>query len=326
MSGVNCTRRKSTPIARANAFASSVLATPGTPSSSTCPPTVIAASSTSTTSSCPTTTLRTSRTTRSRSSFTSLSHRRCDSRDDEPAQRERRLVVGRRDARSQRAPLRCSRARSRPGRAAQPSASGGRCAAPRDAIARPLLHRRERVLGIVCAFERDRQRVARTRPGPVAGRARVGRAARSDARATTRTRARRRRAARARPSTRSGARPRPRLRRSRAHPRRTRPAASRSPASAERERGVVGARRDSAFSSGDASARKKMSPSPTCSAVASVVGPSWATSAVRTGVVPRTVARGLDQCGRCRAPARSRGTRRCRRVSNAAAGRAAIVR
>ena len=31
MSGVNCTRRKSTPIARANALASSVLATPGTP-------------------------------------------------------------------------------------------------------------------------------------------------------------------------------------------------------------------------------------------------------------------------------------------------------
>ena len=35
MSGVNCTRRKSTPSARAKALASSVLATPGTPSSST---------------------------------------------------------------------------------------------------------------------------------------------------------------------------------------------------------------------------------------------------------------------------------------------------
>jgi hypothetical protein len=49
MSGVNCTRRNSQPIARANAFASSVLATPGTPSSSTWPPVAVPASSTSTT-------------------------------------------------------------------------------------------------------------------------------------------------------------------------------------------------------------------------------------------------------------------------------------
>ena len=76
MSGVNCTRRNSTPIARAYAFASSVLATPGTPSSSTCPPTAVPASRTSTTWSCPTTTLRTSRTTRSRSSFIAFSRRR----------------------------------------------------------------------------------------------------------------------------------------------------------------------------------------------------------------------------------------------------------
>ena len=39
MSGVNWTRRNSNPIARAVAFASSVFATPGTPSRRTCPPT-----------------------------------------------------------------------------------------------------------------------------------------------------------------------------------------------------------------------------------------------------------------------------------------------
>ena len=49
MSGVNCTRRKSTPSARAVAFASSVFATPGAPSSRTWPPTTAATSSCSTT-------------------------------------------------------------------------------------------------------------------------------------------------------------------------------------------------------------------------------------------------------------------------------------
>ena len=43
MSGVNCARRNSSPSARATAFATSVFATPGTPSSRTWPPTSSAA-------------------------------------------------------------------------------------------------------------------------------------------------------------------------------------------------------------------------------------------------------------------------------------------
>jgi len=64
--GVNCTRRKSTPIARANAFATQCLGTPGTPRAVRGHPTRVPASNTSTTWSWPTTTLRTSLTTRSR--------------------------------------------------------------------------------------------------------------------------------------------------------------------------------------------------------------------------------------------------------------------
>jgi hypothetical protein len=61
MSGVNWIRRKSSPSARDSAEASSVLATPGGPSSSTWPPSETAASAVAVMFSCPTTTLPTSR-------------------------------------------------------------------------------------------------------------------------------------------------------------------------------------------------------------------------------------------------------------------------
>ncbi len=59
-SGVNCTRRPSSPMARTIAAARSDLATPGGPSMSTWPPESIATSVASTSVPCPTTTLPTS--------------------------------------------------------------------------------------------------------------------------------------------------------------------------------------------------------------------------------------------------------------------------
>src|SRR3954470_16865353 len=59
-SGVNCTRRNSRSRAAATALTTSVLATPGTPSRSTCPRTSSAATSPESVPSCPTTTFPTS--------------------------------------------------------------------------------------------------------------------------------------------------------------------------------------------------------------------------------------------------------------------------
>jgi hypothetical protein len=64
-SGVNWTRLKSRSRVRARVLTSSVLATPGTPSSSTCPLTSSAATSPDTAPSCPTTALAISSRTRS---------------------------------------------------------------------------------------------------------------------------------------------------------------------------------------------------------------------------------------------------------------------
>ena len=193
MSGVNCTRRKSTPIARAYALASSVLATPGTPSSSTWPPTVVAASSTSTTWSWPTTTLR------------DLARR--------PGRvaRSRRPPVAAVDARRARARARARPRRSSPApssaaisASSQPSAAcrardlvvgRRRAAAPARVAMRSRAHcctRRERAGGVARALQRDRQRAHVLGARAAGGRVLAGRADRSGARATRRTRARRR--------------------------------------------------------------------------------------------------------------------------------------
>ena len=74
MSGVNWMRRKSSPSARDRADASSVFATPGTPSSSTCPPSETAASAVAVICSWPTTTFSTSPVTASYKSRTRASY------------------------------------------------------------------------------------------------------------------------------------------------------------------------------------------------------------------------------------------------------------
>ena len=72
MSGVNWTRRKPSPSACESALTASVLATPGGPSSSTCPPVQAATSARSTVCSCPTTTRPTWARTRSKASIMAL--------------------------------------------------------------------------------------------------------------------------------------------------------------------------------------------------------------------------------------------------------------
>ena len=301
MSGVNCTRRKSTPIARANAFASSVLATPGTPSSSTCPPTAVPASSTSTTWSWPTTTLRTSRTTRSRSSFTASSRRPPTRATARPNARTlASSVTGASNAA-------ISSSVHPNDRAAPRDARRRRCCAPSPARAatRARAHRCAGASApalIVRAFEADRQRlhVLGARGREVAGVR--GRADRSGGRATTRTRARRPRRAAARSSSDRESRRARGSRRSRARLRGTRPGGSGRPRARVRTRRCRRVPRYS-FSSGDASARKRISPCPT-----GLVRSAARASSVPTSACAARRSSTTNRCPRPRCRARRRTT------------------
>src|ERR671937_1172728 len=93
-SGVNCTRRKSRSSAWASVLTSSVLATPGTPSSSTWPRTSSAATSPETAPSCPTTALAISLRTRSTASLADTGDLPADGVDGLAAGDELGLVAG----------------------------------------------------------------------------------------------------------------------------------------------------------------------------------------------------------------------------------------
>ena len=232
MSGVNCTRRNSTPIARANALASKRLGDTG---------------------------------------HAFEQHVTADGRPTRAAPRRRRPGRRRpcgppaprdRAARSRRSPivLRHARRRSRPSASAASSSVGGcqiaarsgseypsaiaarssffgRCVGPevrhaaRCAPAPTAASARARAPGSCVRSRLTDERAHVFGARPAAARAAAGRADRTAGCATTRTRARRRRGSRARPSTASGSRRARGSRRSRARLRRSTTGRAASPAS-----------------------------------------------------------------------------------------------
>ena len=226
MSGVNCTRRNSTPIARANALATSVLATPGHAFEQ---------------------------------QMTADGHRReqhldhavladddlanlphhaiaqlvhvvlpscCDKREtSRPSASAASSSVGgcQIAARSASEYPSAIAARS----ISSSGASGRRCARRATCARAHCCIGVERAARIAGAFERDGERRARIRPAAGGSSRAAGRADRTGGSATTRARPRRPRALRAPASTASGSRRARGARRSRAPLRRTRPAGSR---------------------------------------------------------------------------------------------------
>ena len=308
MSGVNCTRRNSTPIARANALATNVLATPGTPSSSRWPPTVTDAS------------MHLDHAVLADDDLANLPHHAiaqlvhvvlpscCDNCETSATERERGVVVGGRVP--DRGSLRFGvPERDRGAVDLFERGVGSEVRAPRDARARPLLHRRERVLRIAGAFERHRERAHVLGARRAAARARAGRVVRTAGSATTRAPPRPRRARAARSSTASGSRRARGSRRSRARLRRTRPAGARRPRARARTRRCRPAR----GTRSRAATRRRgrgSAPRPDASTrSASAASPVRASDGAGAGARPRAAARGSHLAGRCRAAASISGRR-----------------